>query len=196
MPRRRHGQDTGRVARWDGATDRDDRHGRAGPRPVGGADAMAAPAGGARPGEGAAGSRARLAVGGTAWPMSRCCGPSPACSDRWRRTRRCRARSTASPRTRPRRWPRSTPPARRPVPGRGRWPVTTPPTTAPAARWSSTWTPPWSPRTPRRKARRRRSTQSLIVIHRLLGKAQWPMVGRRLGPGDSRSSRLILDSAD
>jgi hypothetical protein len=33
--------------------------------------------------------------------MSPCCAPSPQCSDWWRRTRRCHARSTASPWTRP-----------------------------------------------------------------------------------------------
>jgi hypothetical protein len=34
-----------------------------------------------------------LAVGGTAWPTSRCCGPDPVCSAGSRRTRRCLARS-------------------------------------------------------------------------------------------------------
>ena len=41
--------------------------------------AVAAPAGGARPGQGAAGSRARVSrSAGTVWPMSPCCAPSPA----------------------------------------------------------------------------------------------------------------------
>ena len=120
VPGRRHGRDAGRVAGRGGAADRDHRRGRAGPGAVGGAGAVAAAAGGARPGEGAAGSRAR--AGGRRGLPGRCracCAPSPACSGWSPRIRRCPARSTASPTTRPRCWRRSTPPA--PRPGRAAW---------------------------------------------------------------------------
>ena len=118
------------AGRW-GAAGRDGRRGRAGRGAVGGAGAVAQAAGGARPGQGRRSIwRSRWRWAGTAWPTSRCCGPSRACSAGWPRTRRCPARSTRSPRTRPRRWRRSTPPGPRPGPGCGRWPVSTPPTTA------------------------------------------------------------------
>ena len=94
---------------------------------VGGAGAVAQAAGGARPGQGAAGPGGRpRRWAGTAWPISRCCGPSRGCTGGSPRTRRCPARSTRWPRTRPRRWRRSTPPGRRPGPGCGRWPASTP----------------------------------------------------------------------
>ena len=40
-----------------------------------------------------------LALGVTAWPIWRCCGPSPGSSGRWHRTRRSRARSPPWPPT-------------------------------------------------------------------------------------------------
>ena len=98
---------------------------------------------------------------GTAWPMSRCCAPSPACSGRWPRTRRCRARSTRWPPTRPGAGRDQHRPGARPA--RAVWELAG--EHAPDAdgerrrrRWSSTWTPPWSPRTRRRSTPRRRSS--------------------------------------